>query len=944
MTDTDDGRRLRPNHVLELRIHGIKNTPPAEMLGVDKADLRQYQGDESGGFWLATRYPPPDPDDDTPDPAIPPPDVRREAYSWGAMARYGGGALVIVGQFFVQLAWLLLLPFGLTNSAYWTRRIPNQRAGGEWRGGVGVTSLRVFALGLTLLYVCALGSVSLDLIGTQCLGGAACPALPIGVVDFFTTGFMGQRGRQLAVLSLVPIAGVVVLYLVSHGARTRYEAGIFNTVRRMRRADTPNRATERRPLSVEGFWQQSRVGSPTEWLHLAGAFFLVSLLLVWDRVFAGLPGCGELQSFGPSGCAAHLFGAGQGLWYVSAAGVVAVLGIAWIVVRIVQSSDTVNHTAEGLADFLRDEQRRRETVAAVTLAVAVVLYVLVGVALFVDGAYRRSPSFAFLGLVSAPSIILGVLLAICVSALGWRRGVPHGLSIALMLVAGVTFLIGVAMNPARLGGQPGAFQWAFYTVAGLCVAAQLVLVVVWPRIHRTRDRYRTEGWAGAGPGVWMLLSLGAAMILSTLLVLGVQSWLGSGAPDCGCVGATGPALDAPIAFSNFGDVLPIVAVLLLVFVAGMVVLRLLWVPKLTTPPTEGGTRPLLEPVDAYTEGRIDRATTTDRLALKMLRARRFAALFHRGEPILGVLAGLLALGFVAALAVSKTVFFAWIDAFVAPVLGLIAVAAVVMIAENAITTKERPIGVMWDLMCFLPRGGHPFGPPCYAERVVPELRDRVVDWLTHDLEPPPGLSIAEQLDWKEEQEEDALSHDRPFSVILSAHSLGAVLAVSCLFTLRPDRQDALRNVGLLTYGTQLRTYFGRFFPELFGSGPLGTPTQFTPSLRRADPWYTQVQADLGGTDVPAPPPDTTDPTLVGLLTQPDGELAWFNLWRRTDYLGFPVYSHRPNPVDRGADEFGPPRYLVKVATHPGYQATPQYAAALRALTALLRRPRPPVPR
>lgn len=940
MTDSThdtDGNKPRPNHVLELRIHGIKNTPPAEMLGIDKSDLRLYQGDENGGFWIATRLPDPDPDDDTPDPAIPPPDVRREAYSWGAMARYGGGALVIIGQFFVQVAWLLLLPFGLTNSAYWTRTIPNQNAGGEWRGGVGVTSLRVFALGLTLLYVCALGSVSLDLIGTQCLGGAACPALPSGVLDFLTSGFMAERGRQLAVLSLLPIAGVVVLYLVSHSARIRYEAGIFNTVRRMRNADSPKRATERRPLSVEGFWQQSRVGSPTEWLHLSGAFFLIALLLVWDRVFAGLPGCGQLQSFGPSGCAAHLFGTDRGLWYFSAAGVVAAAGIVWVVVRIVRSSDTINHSGEGLAAFLRDEQRRRESVAAVTLAVSVVLYLFVGVVLFLNGAYHRSPSFAFLGLVSAPSIILGVLVAICISALGWRRGVPHLLSIVIMAVAGIAFLIGVSMNSAVLGGHPGAFQWLFYTVAGVGVVVQLVLVAVWPRVHGTRERFRTEGWAGMGPGVWMLLSLGAAMILSTLLVLGVQSWLGSGTPACGCAAPVGRPLDAPIAYSNFGDVLPMIAVLLLLFVAGIVVLRMLWVPKLTTPPTPGGTRPLLEPVDEYRDGVIERGRTTDRLAMKMLRARRFAALFHRGEPILGVLAGLLAVGFVAALAVSKTQFFAWIDGFVAPALGLIAVSAVVAIAENAITTKERPIGVMWDLMCFLPRAGHPFGPPCYAERVVPELRDRVVDWLTHDLKPPPGLSVAEQLAWKEKQEEDALGHDRPYRVVLSAHSLGAVLAVSCLFTLRPDQQDALRNVGLLTYGTQLRTYFGRFFPELFGPGPLGTPTQLTPSLRRADPWFTQVQADHGGTDVPPPPSDTTDPTLVGLLTQPDGEIAWFNLWRRTDYLGFPVYSHRPNPVDGGADEFGPPRYLVKVATHPDYQSTPQYASNLARIIALLSR-------
>ena len=70
-----------------------------------------------------------------------------------------------------------------------------------------------------------------------------------------------------------------------------------------------------------------------------------------------------------------------------------------------------------------------------------------------------------------------------------------------------------------------------------------------------------------------------------------------------------------------------------------------------------------------------------------------------------------------------------------------------------------------------------------------------------------------------------------------------------------------------------------------------------------------------------------------LLTQPDGSVAWINLWRRTDYLGFPINSYRlddrrPDDLDRGADEFGPPRYLVKVATHPDYQSAPQYRVAL----------------
>ena len=148
--------------VLELRIHGIDNTPAEEMLGVPPGQARLEEGDDVGGFYVPT-VDPLDPDD----PATPPTRIRREGYRWGGLARYGGGAKGVIALFFVQLAWLLILPFGLCNTAYWMRRIPDQPDVGEWRAGRGAAPIRVFALGLTLLYVCALASVAFDLVGSQ---------------------------------------------------------------------------------------------------------------------------------------------------------------------------------------------------------------------------------------------------------------------------------------------------------------------------------------------------------------------------------------------------------------------------------------------------------------------------------------------------------------------------------------------------------------------------------------------------------------------------------------------------------------------------------------------------------------------------------------------------------------------------------------------------------
>ncbi|MFF1876431.1 hypothetical protein [Leifsonia sp. NPDC058230] len=892
--------------ILELRIHGIKNTPPSEMLGVPAAELKLDQGDDEGGFWVSTAEP-----GDPADPATPPPGVRREAYSWGAMARSDGGALFVIGQFFVQVAWLLLLPFGLANTAYWAREVPVQKGSNEWRAGRGASSLRVFALGLTLLYVCALASVSLDLVGSQCLGGKPCPALPTGLTAFFES-VAPDRGPRLAILSLVPIVGVVVLFLVSHHARMRYEAGIFQTVKAMRE----HGGSRRRPLAADGFWDQARVGAPTEWLHLAAAFLLTALLIGWDRVFAGTPGCGDLDSFfTPANGCVDLASGPLGSSLLPALGMLAAAaGLVVVVIRIAAAADTVptGDDDESRELQVRRKQHIREQFAGWTLFVAVVVFGFTAFVVAGAGDYHEATGERqFLGLVAAPSILLGAMLAIALSALGWRRRIPRGLSIVLVVVAGLSLLVAVTQRQNSILWITGL------SIAGAATLALLLLIVFVPIVRR--ETYRYQGWRGTGPGVLMLLSLGGAMILSTLLVLGVETWLETGAAASGeAAAASFGKLTPPPAFRDFGVIIPVLALLLLLLVAVVVFLRMIRVPQLTTPETGGG-RPLRYPLSEYKDGRVPFVSDASKLSMKMLRARRFAAMFHRGEPILGFLAILLAVGFVFALTVHIDVEL-WrnYQALVVSVLGGIAVFAIVAVATNALTKKERPLGVMWDLICFLPRAGHPFGPPCYAERVVPELRQRMLNWLG-----PDGL--------------DAQNGRK---VVLSAHSLGAVLAVACLFTLQPDTRVAIRNVGLLTYGTQLRVYFGRFWPELFGPGPLGTRPQTGPSLWRADPWFRQVVEDHREPDDAVAArarvaTDAEDPTLRGLLTQPDGTVAWYNLWRRTDYLGFPDHSHRTNEIDGGADEFGPPEYLVQIATHPNYQASAQYVSNLERMIRLL---------
>ncbi|MFC0505669.1 hypothetical protein [Micromonospora costi] len=93
---------------------------------------------------------------------------------------------------------------------------------------------------------------------------------------------------------------------------------------------------------------------------------------------------------------------------------------------------------------------------------------------------------------------------------------------------------------------------------------------------------------------------------------------------------------------------------------------------------------------------------------------------------------------------------------------------------------RRYVGVIWDLGTFWPRSAHPFAPPCYAERAVPELTRRITYLV-----------------------------QRGDLVLLSGHSHGSVLLAATLLQL-PD--VVCGRIALLTSGTPLRRLYGRLFP------------------------------------------------------------------------------------------------------------------------------------
>nr|WP_240968961.1 hypothetical protein [Streptomyces sp. HNM0575] len=173
-------------------------------------------------------------------------------------------------------------------------------------------------------------------------------------------------------------------------------------------------------------------------------------------------------------------------------------------------------------------------------------------------------------------------------------------------------------------------------------------------------------------------------------------------------------------------------------------------------------------------------------------------------------------------------------------------------------SARRTIGILWDVGTFWPRAAHPFSPPCYAERAVPDLAWRMATWTE-------------------------LTRGR---LVISGHSQGSVLAAAAVWHL--DRRTRGK-VALLTYGSPLERLYGRWFPAYFGPRQLHDLHRQVHCWRNlwrlTDPIGGPVRIDCG-TDVDRGP--LTDPLQYGrTLHHP---------------LPAPILGHGEYPADPVFDE------------------------------------------
>ena len=193
---------------VELRVHGVHGTSPGTMLGVADGAVGQVAGDGLTGIYRVR-------DGTVPNRDLAGTSVSVEAYSWGALTSGVQGFLGWVRR----ALWLILLPFALVNLAYWARLELGRGSGGaQW----GARAVRVSGLLLTVFFVVTPCVVAVDMGAWQCYryGVPGCSALP-GWLNFLGGLAPGQR---IALGTLVPMAVIAVLWLLSRTSISRYES------------------------------------------------------------------------------------------------------------------------------------------------------------------------------------------------------------------------------------------------------------------------------------------------------------------------------------------------------------------------------------------------------------------------------------------------------------------------------------------------------------------------------------------------------------------------------------------------------------------------------------------------------------------------------------------------------------------------------------------------
>lgn len=837
-----------PRRLHEIRVHGVSGTRPHDALGIHQESCVPVPGTSTGrtGFfrdWTATDA----------DPHL------VEAYSWGALT---SGARGLRERVSLAL-WLFLLPFALANVAYWSR--PGIECASRTRTVTAIV-MRWAGLLLTVALVATMCLVSIDLLAWQCFrGGVQVCRLTVAVpflgepdlLGFLARPPLDSPWRRLGLAFLVPIGGLLVLQALSAVTGRTYEA-------------TPDkRAGSARPspaTTAAGEYEGLLLRRTRMW---AGAFRLRRQQRL--HLAAGL-GVIVLYGSEPMRQAADV---GQ-LDLLAALGGLALAG------AFVGAALSVR---DGI-DFLGPLQGSgRIDAAAAGVSLGSLVAGAAGAALLVWSALwglAGRPLGMVVDLHSGDLLIGGALLALAglVGALVWA---VDGIGWALLGAApvGAALALGLALGAGPLSDLS--------VLAGsvLAAGATTLMVAAGVRRHR-RSRRACVAWGGAAPALLLGAAAWTALLLTTVITVGVADLL------------NGPGSVSAVETSpSPGQALTPGTLVVPNLVAWSVTALWPWalvvagIALATWLRFRGGR------VRAAIEARVAADAIVEDMAASV-RARVRAAWTHRVERLLGLVAVVTAAVGLALVVAAATGVPPWagLPRWASDVglylLGALVAAVLATIVRGVFASadRRRQVGVLWDITTFWPRIAHPFAPPCYAERVVPEVRDRVSTLLA----------------------------DPTRLVVLSGHSQGSVIVAAVASRLSDVE---LARVRIVTYGSQLRAWYGRIVPSVLGGQALGNePLDQAWGFDSAGP-----DAPSPGT-MPTPVPDPEPGSLrdrLGPRSGPHASPRWVNLFRRTDPIGFRVFDDHDSTLDVPV----PDRDAAdRLHTHSRYPFTPTYERLL----------------
>lgn len=881
------GEPVIPDGVVELRVHGVNGGTPEHNLH-DPSPIR-VAGDDTAGFYrrrhgLSTG-----------------PDRIVEAYNWSA----------INSRKSIRAWWLILFPFAAANFAGWL--LPKGMTA-LWRT-IAQIIVRLIGICVTMLAVLGVALVFVDLIGLQC-----------GQLEECTTGFVwswvgavgdwslvGTEPTHLALAySLFPALAILVLWLLGRRSSRAYEnygAGTPATDKA-----TGQRIDDIRIDRVE-FWQAPDVVYVQAWLHAtAGLSILAAVTAFIIREVA--PGSQHHETLYVLGLASLIV---AGLCALAEAGISRMHQIPTKWLRKKHANFLIPRwswipagTAIGLyaATFwlgwisgpsATPDQPPLEAIRNSLIWISVVAIALVFI-LGVVVAAQRSVALA----VGAGIAVFG---AIVQNSDGYRITWLTGgqwLFVELALAAaGGAWYLRVARDtpdqpdPADHSKNP---VWIYGSTAFVVVvgAASFVRVnAIWMKIAACAipvvylgAQFAIQIWNGHDYPAKEEMREGQAAIIAGLGVTAALTAISAGAVFVAGRLGTSMALPRSVA-GGPSDACPLGVICYpaeigwysLTALAGIAVLlvgvalRALLLPRARWRLARKRDCAYYDkqkvPDRSYDNAGSCDNDKHDAARLKFVKhaiaARWQANITDDADWIIsGAVMTTLTLLVAAAVArldgnlptETGDALFSWAAGAVA----LIAAGAGLLIYTARDNQQIREtMGILWDVMSFFPRRFHPLAPPCYAERAVLDVRNRIIYTTTR------GKDAATIPD----------SH-----VIVVAHSEGTLITTAALLSLMPDdgrvaKPDVtphpghpqptggeLDRVAFVTYGCMLARLYGRAWPDQL-------PEARLIGLKRR----------LERPHASAPPGPT------GFVhPRPDKIPRWINFGRYSDYLGGRVFQ------------------------------------------------------